>query len=113
MTAAGAGSKVIILDDETNVEAAIASKLPRALGRGSSAIKPGDINSVVKALGRRAAAVRSSKKYDQEQILLDTADIFIVDYDLVKAANEDYLTGETVAYLARCYSGCGVVVALN
>ena len=42
MTAAKAGLKVIILDDETNVEAAIASKLPKALGQASSAIKPSD-----------------------------------------------------------------------
>jgi hypothetical protein len=113
MTAAKAGLNVIILDDETNVEAAIASRLPKAIGRTSSAINPADITSVVKELGGRAAAVRSSRQHHQKQIQLDTANLFIVDYDLVKAANEDYLTGETVAYLARCYSRCGAVIALN
>jgi hypothetical protein len=113
MTTAKRTLKVIILDDETNMEAAIASKLPKAIGRSSSAINPNDITSVVKELGSRAAAVRSSRKYTPKELQLDSADLFIVDYDLVKAKNEDYLTGETVAYLARCYSGCGVVVALN
>src|ERR1035438_9739331 len=113
MTAIKTKLKVVILDDDTNVEDAIASKLPKALGQASTPIKPRDIASVVKELGSRAAAVRSTKKHVQKQTLLDTADLFIVDYDLVKAANEDYLTGETVAYLARCYSGCGVVVALH
>jgi hypothetical protein len=113
MIAARTGLKVIILDDEANIEAAIASKLPRAIGRASSAIEPNHITSVVRELGSRAAAVRSSKKHTPTRLELDSADLFIVDYDLVKAKNEDYLTGETVAYLARCYSGCGVVVALN
>jgi hypothetical protein len=105
--------KVIILDDETNMEAAIAANLPKPIRRFASAINPDDIASMVKELGNRAAAVRSSGKRAQTELSLDTADLFIVDYDLVKAKNEDYLTGETIAYLARCYSSCGVVVALN
>jgi hypothetical protein len=104
---------VVILDDETNVEAAIVAKLPKALGRSATSIKPDQISSMIKELGDRAAAVRSSKKYTAKPLPIDGADLFIVDYDLVKAKNEDYLTGETVAYLARCYSQCGVIVALN
>jgi hypothetical protein len=96
MTAAKRTLKVIILDDETNMETAIASKLPKAIGRSSAAINPNDITSVVKELGGRAAAVRSSKKYTPKELQLDSADLFIVDYDLVKANNEDYLTGEAL-----------------
>lgn len=113
MKAAKRKLKVVILDDETDMEAAIASKLPVDIQQSSTPIKPDDITTVVKELGSRAAAVRSSKKHAANQLSLDTADVFIVDYDLVKAKNEDYLTGETVAYLARCYSGCGIVIALN
>jgi hypothetical protein len=113
MTAGTRGLKVVILDDETTVEAAIASKLPKSVSKASTPIKPDEITSVVKELGSRAGAVRLSKKHVEKPLTLDTAGLFIVDYDLVKATNEDYLTGETVAYLARCYSRCGVIVALN
>ncbi|MCA1469629.1 hypothetical protein I6F09_17175 [Bradyrhizobium sp. IC3195] len=105
--------EVVILDDEENVEKAIVSRLPVPMRKNSKAIKPEDIAPMVKELGLRAAAVRSSAKRDPKLLPLDTADLFIVDYDLVRAQNEDYLTGETVAYLARCYSNCGVIVALN
>jgi hypothetical protein len=43
----------------------------------------------------------------------DTAAILIVDYDLFGFKKEDYITGEGVAYLARCYSRCGLIIALN
>src|SRR5215471_10714862 len=45
----------------------------------------------------------------------DTADILIVDYDLLKLneGGSGYLTGEGVAYLCRCYSHCGLIIALN
>jgi hypothetical protein len=43
----------------------------------------------------------------------DKAAILIIDYDLLHFNKEDYVTGEGVAYLARCYSRCGLIVALN
>ncbi len=42
--------------------------------------------------------------------LFDEIDILIIDYDLLKKMD---LTGEEVAYLLRCFSTCGLVVALN
>ena len=44
---------------------------------------------------------------------IDQADILIVDYDLLELKSDYYQTGEGVAYLARCYSDCGFIVALN
>ena len=46
----------------------------------------------------------------------DDADILVIDYDLLDLGGEaeaSHLTGERVAYLARCYSKCGLIVALN
>ncbi len=45
--------------------------------------------------------------------IFDEADILIIDYDLIRLKTELYLTGENIAYLARCYSRCGLIVALN
>jgi hypothetical protein len=36
--------------------------------------------------------------------------VLIIDYDLLQTID---LTGEEIAYLLRCYSGCGIIVALN
>jgi hypothetical protein len=43
---------------------------------------------------------------------LDETDIFIVDFDLLNF-RDGFVTGEEVAYLARCYSRCGLVIAVN
>jgi hypothetical protein len=59
------------------------------------------------------AAARRKAAFEPKRTDIDGVDLFIVDYDLVQAKNEDYLTGETVAYLGRCYSTCGVIVGLN
>ncbi len=44
---------------------------------------------------------------------LDEAAILIVDYDLLKLNKVTFITGEEIAYLARCYSRCGLIVNLN
>lgn len=43
----------------------------------------------------------------------DRADVLLVDYDLFAFNRDEYLTGAMVAYMARCYSGCGVIVGVN
>jgi hypothetical protein len=105
--------EVVILDDEKNVEEAIRSKLPKAIAANAQVIKPEKIVALVKELGGRMAAARRKTTFEMKRTDVDGIDLFIVDYDLVEAKNEDYLTGETVAYLARCYSTCGVIVGLN
>lgn len=48
---------------------------------------------------------------------IDSASILIVDFDLLQLRDSDSRsaseTGERIAYLARCYSTCGFIVALN
>ena len=50
--------------------------------------------------------------------IFDNADILVVDYDLVNLLENSELpvgvpTGERVAYMARCFSECGFIIALN
>lgn len=46
--------------------------------------------------------------------MFDVADVLVVDYALEQLERHDaYLTGALVAYLARCYSSCGVIVGVN
>ena len=58
----------------------------------------------------RQIAFREDGEWGYERTLLDEASIFIVDYDLLYSTAGDFLTGELVAYLARCFSECGLIV---
>lgn len=62
---------------------------------------------------RRKQARNESANGDVEEIDFDSADIFIIDYDLIETNFEFDLTGEDVAYLLRCYSKCGYIIAVN
>jgi hypothetical protein len=62
---------------------------------------------------RRDARNTQAKASSWQRNIFDSASILIVDYDLLDFNKEDYITGESVAYLARCYSRCGLIIALN
>lgn len=64
---------------------------------------------------RKAARRRSRNAQDWGQNQFDSVDILVVDYDLLNLEEgvSSYVTGETVAYLCRCYSQCGLIIALN
>ncbi len=62
---------------------------------------------------RRRSARNGSSRYSKSEVAFDTAAILVIDYDLLRVEHEGYLTGEAVAYLARCYSRCGFIVGLN
>jgi len=64
-------------------------------------------------LGDRQVKTRSDKKWDKDSMILDETSIFVVDYDLLKEFKETFLTGENIAYLARCFSTCGLIIGLN
>lgn len=49
----------------------------------------------------------------KNETAFDRADVLLVDYDLFQFSRDEYLTGAIVAYMARCYSGCGVIVSVN
>ncbi|MDA4124672.1 MAG: hypothetical protein OK438_04380 [Thaumarchaeota archaeon] len=65
-------------------------------------------------LRERRKRLRVGKSVRFEGLEIDGASIFVVDYDLFQAlSNEDVPTGEELCYLARCFSNCGLLVALN
>jgi hypothetical protein len=76
-----------------------------------------DLVEAIASLEKRRALARSrslSNGISSDQYL-DDVDIFVIDYDLINVdANKGlFITGEGVAYLARCYSTCGLIIALN
>ena len=75
-----------------------------------------DAKEEVELLERRRRSARTGDHPDEGNSSFDDADILIVDYDLTASGEQQggpAETGERVAYLARCYSKCGTIVALN
>jgi len=62
-------------------------------------------------LKERQQRIRKGKTWPDDFLKLDEVAIFIIDYDLLRS--EGFLTGETVAYLTRCFSRCGLILGLN
>jgi len=67
---------------------------------------------IVSGLERRRRDARKNPAWGSTNDL-DSAGILILDYDLLDPKKGTYLTGESVAYLARCYSRCGLIIGLN
>jgi len=111
--------KILICDDDSNVRA----RWKKALIALPSIKRTFDVQTVgsedfKKTLSdlenrRRKARNKKFKASDWGENSFDSASILIVDYDLLDFNQEDYITGEGVAYLARCYSRCGLIIALN
>jgi hypothetical protein len=63
---------------------------------------------------RRKSARQKKGGYSElSGCMFDEVSVLIVDYDLLRLKGISYLTGESIAYLARCYSRCGVIIAMN
>ena len=108
--------KVFVCDDEKRRVDEWSNELKRVRGLTENyeilPIYLPEIESILTELDRRRARARRRAASSWGKLKIDDAAIFIVDYDLVNVPN-GYVTGEDFAYLARCYSTCGVIVALN
>lgn len=72
-----------------------------------------DFMKELEELNERQRGARLGQKWDDRTILLDQTSVFVIDYDLLNASKVTYLTGDNVAYLARCFSNCGLILGLN
>jgi hypothetical protein len=107
--------KILIYDDDPKVISGWKRKLSnrKILGKNYEMVgmKANDFEQAIKGLdARRRSARKIMDPKPAWENLLDEVDIFIIDYDLFDA---DSPSGEEVAYLARCYSRCGLIIALN
>lgn len=74
-----------------------------------------DFQVAITQLETRRAAIRAGEKLDPVigEAEFDQFDVLIIDYDLLEMGERGFFTGEDVAYLARCFSRCGIILALN
>lgn len=109
--------KVLVFDDEAGVTARWRLSLER-VGSFDAEFEveaPGkeEFRGALEGLERRQRAARSHEISWEEANLLDGVDILFVDYDLLTLYGEKFEVGENVAYLARCYSRCRLIIAVN
>lgn len=110
--------KIYIYDDEERFSSQLRAKLEKL-----SALKPEyevfslpelDFKRSIDELSRRQKSFRKEAKLNQGgSTPIDESDIFIIDFDLVDSTVGQLITGEVVAYLARCFSSCGLIIGLN
>jgi hypothetical protein len=111
--------KILICDDSPEVGGSFKKKV-----EGINAIKDAfeepilaskeELQQAVEALDARRLLANEKKINDfpdDAARIIDDAAILIVDYALYDL--DAQVTGERIAYLARCYSRCGLIVALN
>ncbi len=63
----------------------------------------------------RQKIARKGEKWRKKENdnIFDNSSILMLDYDLFEVQELIHLTGEIVAYLARCYSTCGLIIGIN
>jgi len=107
--------KILILDDSDDFAQGIYEGLKSVKGMQSTfqidrLIDFGDELQILET--RRKAARKTPNQGElNPESRFDDVDILIIDYDLL--AIDSSITGETISYLCRCYSSCGLIVGLN
>ena len=108
---------VLVCDDNPEFAAACVERI-----RGMAppeyvchdAPSPDTLRHAVIELLRRNKSVLTGSRYERRQCVFDTADILIIDYDLIHVDDDNARhTGEGIGRLARIYSNCAVVVVFN
>ena len=108
---------ILVYDDEGEMQNRLCEKL-RGLEslRDTFDIMPLERNTflqTMETLRERQSAFREIGRWDGEKIALDEASFLVIDYDLLGNPLDSFLTGEGVAYLARCFSTCGLIIGIN
>lgn len=105
--------KVVIYDDEAGTRREWVGKLSAVRGFAEEfealEVDSGQFRHDLEVLQERRAEARRGREVSNPETIFDESNILIVDYDLF----EDNETGEEVAYLARCFSRCGIIAAVN
>lgn len=109
--------KILVCDDQTDFTESLVRELKEiefVAKNFNVEFLSSHLGSSIEALENRL--VRSTKEGlpdfpDDAAKLIDESAILVIDYRLIYTSAS--ITGERVAYLARCYSHCGLIVGLN
>jgi hypothetical protein len=110
---------ILICDDSPDVEMALGNKLKDIKAITEYFDVPtlegnNVLNDAIEALENRLILAKDGKINDypsDKAEIIDNAAVLVIDYALYDL--ETSVTGERIAYLARCYSKCGIIIGLN
>ena len=125
--------KILIYDDDDGRTGDFKDKLRTGLKKAKKnenfeiiSFCNDEFKKSIKALQHRQLKFRNNEEIslkdgpEDEGIKIDNASIFIIDYDLLSSQETEgeesltgSLTGEIIAYLARCFSKCKLIIGLN
>lgn len=108
--------RVLIVDDEESKAQDWADQLRPILGDRVVLCPLDDLKRDLVLLEERRSKARTDstgRDAALEGTVFDDATVLIVDYDLFGLDPNQVLSGDRVAYLARCYSSCGLIVGVN
>jgi len=109
--------KILVYDDEERFK----RKLEESLSGLSilerefaiASMPEQDFEKTMDSLRHRQVELRDRSSWTDEGNPLDDISVFVIDDDLVLNKKDPFLTSEIVAYLVRCFSRCGLIVAVN
>ena len=107
--------RILICDDDIVTSERWKEKL---LGLGEVArlfdvitCSPSSISKEITILANRRLEIRKGdSQIERNDSVFDDLDVLVVDYDL---QDQDPRSGREIAYLARCFSSCGLVITIN
>ena len=108
--------EVLVYDDQLDFARSWAEKIKDAYS--DAVVKPANSEDFQQLLtlinSRRKAWREAGDKSDTIDLHeADTADVIVVDYDLLQYSDPVDTTGSRLAYLLRCFSKCGFIIVLN
>ena len=119
--------KILIYDDERKRTGQFKKKLEQALKQvgqenafNIKTLSDEGLQDSIRVLQNKQVSLRHNRKCSDETTEFDNTSIFIVDYDLLNnqenlSKNQEiqFLTGEIIAYIVRCFSDCKLIIGLN
>ncbi len=112
--------EILVYDDQFNLAKSWAKKIKDEIkgSHSDAVVKPAnreDFQQLLTLINSRRKAWREagdeSGTIDLHEA--DTADVIVVDYDLLQYSDSVDTTGSRLAYLLRCFSKCGFIIVLN
>jgi hypothetical protein len=105
---------ILILDDEEQFQSDHRERLksvPAVKNFDLPIVSVAQFSDDVGVLLERAK--NGGRAPNEKETCFDSAAILFVDYRLIDLKLQGFFTGELVAYLARCFSRCGIIVGVN
>ena len=108
--------KVLIYEDEdqSTIATTWADRIRGAYSEADvETVDTKNFQPLLELVNRRRTAWRDGGDDMIESHDADSADIVVVDYDLLHYSDAADITGSRLAYLLRCFSECGFIIVLN